>query len=80
MNRMTAVYADEVQEALKFKPATLAYFRGKVNSCLNHAFSDIDLSVWMRELKIKHPEHPVIVELKRLASLMKRNKIDLVLW
>lgn len=80
MNKQVFVYADDVQEALTLRCGTLVFIRGKASSCLNQAFSILDVGEWIKGLKVKHPKHPVIEDLKRLITLMKRNKLDLVLW
>jgi hypothetical protein len=77
MNKLTAVYFTDANDVLKLRLGTVVFIGGVTHG--NQNFSSEQIGYWIEGLKVKHPTHPVIADLRKLKRFLKKEKIDLVL-
>lgn len=79
MNKYSAVYFDDINAILKLRLATVIFVNGVTNEKQSQVFSSVRIKYWMKDLKVKHPDHPVIEDFKTVLKFLRKEKIDLVI-
>ena len=79
MNKLTAIEIGEVCDYLDLHLGTIVFISGATTNLRRQVFNSEQIKHWVGGLKVKHPDHPVIKELKEVDKFLKRNKIDLVI-